>query len=191
MLRKGWMLVVGAMLLGLLAAPPLASAYTYSFTAWIDDRSDLIIQANTVQWHNITGFIPGGTIEFYPTTISTPDFGPYDWYPNFGGASYGEAYSDKFTGLTLPLASVDQTSSSVTLTYTGRNSVSGASIMQYPNSSNSYALIVEIYDPDLSFGWYTVNVTALPGAVPLPGTLAMTASGLMALGGLAWRCRRF
>lgn len=184
MLRKRWILALGTLLLGLLIAPSLAAAYTYHFEALIDGTSDLYIQANTVQWHNIDHFIPGGSgYPVYPTVISTLDLGTYDWYPFFG-APNGDVLSDKFTGLTLPLAAVNQDSSTVTFAYVGRDS---ATITQYPNSSNSYTMVVRFSDPSAGSAWYSIDVGAEAGAVPLPGSLWLLGSGLLGLGGAAWR----
>jgi hypothetical protein len=43
----------------LIFSPCLATAYTYTFRALIDGESDLIIQDNTVQWHNLQWEVPG------------------------------------------------------------------------------------------------------------------------------------
>lgn len=192
-LSKSWLVIALAVALACWGRP--AAAYQLEVTAWIDGYSRLIIQGNTVQWHNIAWSVPGwepvdadSDPPNFPTTLMTADMGSVDWYPVWNTIDPGTGYpaawenwSDQFTGLTLAMAAVDQV--------VGLNLISGrntAFIFQQPAATNAYTLIVD-FDDYYQGGaaWYTVQLDYTP--VPLPGAVWLLGSGLLGLVGLHLR----
>ena len=58
MKKKFWPTLIVAVLLVVCWFHP-AAAYTLKVKAWIGGHSQLIIQGNTVQWHNLSHVAPG------------------------------------------------------------------------------------------------------------------------------------
>lgn len=181
----------------------VVQAYSLKIDALIDGRSLLIIQGDTVQWHNDTYFVPGKHEGLnLPTTLTTADMA-VDWYPNWPNGIEENVFSDTFTGLNRPLAAIDQ---NVSLSYNDqevRYSVPNGEwwdfyytliyIAQQPSAANNYTLII-VFDDDPYYGHWpysaTINYIAgdyISGAstVPLPPTVLLLGSGLLGLAG--WR----
>jgi hypothetical protein len=183
----------------LICSPYLASAYTYTFRAFIDGESDLIIQDNTVQWHNLQWDAPGRTTDDFgtehndPTTITTFDMGSFNWYPSWDEGTYGDVFSNIFIGLNHPLPAGPQTIDLMVTEQRPPDDPEGqgiVSIHQYPLSSNNYTLIVKFDDAEPpGAAWYTVQLEVNP--VPLPGSILLLGSGLLGLLALRGRRRRF
>jgi hypothetical protein len=157
---------------------PAAATYQLEVTAWIDGYSQLIIQGNTVQWHNISWTVPGweSPLSDQPTTLKTADM-DVQWHPKWLGYT-GNQWSDQFTGLNQAMAAIDQT---VSFSWSGRQN---AFISQQPSAGNNYTLIVDFDDnaPGGAF-WYTATLGYTP--VPLPPSALLLGSGLLGLAG--WR----
>ena len=167
------------------------SAYTYTFRAYIDGESELLIRGNTVQWHNLQWDVPGitsddgGQTYNYPTTITTVDMETVDWYPLWAGGTDGVQYSDIYDGLNQSLPS----DGPITLTVIEQREEGMVSIFQMPDISNNYTLIVNFDDAVPSGAtWYEIELnTANP--VPLPGAIWLLGSGLIGLVGFGRKNR--
>jgi hypothetical protein len=198
--KSGHCLSLSALLaFSFIFAPCVASAYTYTFRAYIDGESELIIAGNTVQWHNLQWDVPGITSEDgededsnYPTTITTADMGAEDWFPEWPTGTFGEQYSTVFNGLNRPLPDGVQIDSLVVTEQRDPDDPAGqgsVSIMQLPLSGNNYTLIINFDDADpAGAAWYTVELNT--SAVPLPGAVWLLGSGLLGLVGLRRKNRK-
>ena len=141
-----------------------AAAYELNVKAWIDGESQLIIQGNTVQWHNLAYVAPGyeAQTKLLPTYLTTAHMGTVAWKPTgWSDGTYGDTTSAPFTKLKLPLAAAEQT---VIL-----NKISvrvNATIAQQPAAANGFTLIVDFDDQsESSADWYEVSLEYLPGAL--------------------------
>jgi DNA-binding transcriptional regulator of glucitol operon len=185
--RKMFMAMVIALAVACWCGP--AAAYNLTVTAYIDGYSRLIIQGNTVQWHNINDNAPGtespySLSDVAPTTLTTADM-TVDWTPTWPAdtkhnESDNDVYSDIFTPLTPPLPAMAQTLGLTVVT--GRDY---AGIFQQPSEGNGYTCIVEFADWDSSADWYTVELNS--SQVPLPPAALLFGAGLIPL---AWYRRR-
>ena len=135
-----------------------AAAYSLTVRAWIDGESQLIIQGNTVQWHNLSYTAPGYRIPGEPpepTYLTTVDMGIVAWAPTtWSNGTSGDTTSEQFTDLDAPLAAVDQT-----VTLEAIDVRDGATIVQQPTAANDYTLIVDFND-SVSGGayWYELSL---------------------------------
>ncbi|RJX28645.1 MAG: PEP-CTERM sorting domain-containing protein [Desulfurivibrio sp.] len=189
----------GLLALAFILAPAAASAYTYSFRAYIDGESDLIISGNTVQWHNLQWDVPGITSEDgededsnFPTTITTADMGAVDWYPGWPGGTFGDQESTVFTGLDQSLTAGVEIRSLVITEQRDADDPAGQGsviIWQLPELDNDYTLILKFDDAaPPGAAWYTVELNT--SAVPLPGAVWLLGSGLLGLVGLRRKNRK-
>jgi hypothetical protein len=200
--------VICLMVVSLLACwVSMVQAYTLQIDAYIDGRSLLVMQGNTIQWHNEAYVVPGKHEGFnFPTKLTTTDMSLVEWYPDWPNGTSGNVFSDTFTGLNRPLASIGQTVSLLNYTYDVRDMEGGMEfgtplytmvyISQQPSSANNYTLIIAFDDaPYYGSYWYTATIDYTPGnavvpitgnaVVPIPPTLLLLGSGLLGLAG--WR----
>jgi hypothetical protein len=168
--RKTWLMMTIVLSLACWCCP--AAAYELKVEVLIDGYSQLIIQGNTLQWHNINhdapGYLEGDPGSPFPTYLTTADMGKVAWTPTWPDGGYGghENLQDSsiYTGLNLPLAAVSQTvqvvSWSVDQIREGQHSVT---ISQQPSSSNNYKVIVDFDDLEPGgAAWYTVTLDYIP-----------------------------
>jgi hypothetical protein len=131
----------------------LSYAYWHvNITAAIDGQSLLIFQGNTVQWHNLSGAVPGmgyGTnnptgFDFYSESAEEPPVSVtwFEWYPTWPSGTSGDVWSDSFT-VPFNLPTIDQT---VTFLPTS-NYFGEIRLLEQPSAANDYKLIVE-FDHD-------------------------------------------
>ena len=166
MKKKFWPALIVAVLLVACWFHP-AAAYTLKVKAWIDGWSQLIIQGNTVQWHNVTYNAPGYEAPYgdppAPTYLTTKHLKTVAWTPgNWSSGTSGNTDSDHFTGLNAPLAAVDQT-----VTVTVKHARGPVTIYQQPSAAGVYRLIVDFNDESFDgASWYEVSLEYTP-AVPV------------------------
>jgi|WetSurMetagenome_2_1015567.scaffolds.fasta_scaffold22406_3 hypothetical protein len=174
-----------------------AAAYSLTVRAWIDGESQLIIQGNTVQWHNLSYTAPGYRIPGEPpepTSLTTADMGTVAWAPTtWSNGTSGDTTSEQFTDLNAPLAAVDQT-----VTLEAIDVRDAATIVQQPAAANGYTLIVD-FDDSVSGGayWYELSLayiappelSAAEGAIgtelTITGSGFGTKKGKVLIGGIA------
>lgn len=184
----------------LYAAEIHASTITYDISALIDGTSLLIIQSNTIAWHNLISQVPGkytpgvegGEFHDDPTIITTtrdgnPILSNYAWYPVWpnpvfeGPLQAGDQTSALFTGLDPQFPSHDVVIS--LLVEEGRGSVS---IDVLPSQSNGYSTVLLFADPLAGAVQYRAKVTFTDSStsIPEPYTMfpVMVGFGLMIRG---------
>lgn len=174
-LRK---ILPGILLVTAMPCSSLAATGNVNVQVNIDGLSELILSANTAQWHHINYNPPGTT-----TINSSP------WIPT-GLSNFCNCYSDIFTGVNPP---IPQNASNFDITKNdGRGAVT---IVQIPSASNDYKLIVR-FDDDSQGGSddYDVLLTyQYPDIQPIP-TLSewaqiLLALSLMGMAGWYWQRR--
>ena len=165
------------------------STQTIHVEAYIDGRSQLILQGNTARWYHLDWTAPGlyGVGANYPTKINGTDWFPT--WPSEGPNLFCSCYSSTFTGVSPALPMSD-----VPVTLTNIQARDNATLIQAPNSGNDYTAIVEFNDdPSPAADWYIVelsfslSLTASAGG-PYIGRegspVALDASATIATGGL-------
>ncbi len=123
---------------------PVGLRSEHSFLAYIDGRDQLIVQANTVQWHHLECELPGkwnGADE--PTYVDGQT-----WWPDWPGGSDSSIYTE----LDPPLASSEMNVSLEIIS--GRGSVV---VAEQPSAANGYATVLEFDDPQGGASWYEVR----------------------------------
>ena len=158
----------------LLAGPIFAQSITYNVRAFIDGSSVLIIQGNTISWHNLAFYAPGkwvdpsGPVHNDPTVITTTlndvtAMNGYNWFPNWPTGVFGEQFSDPLVSLNPPLPS---TNTDVTLkVVSARESLTA---YQLPTPSNGYTLAILFSDFNTSgAAWYEVQINIKPPSAGL------------------------
>ena len=137
------------------AAPVEEQPYiNYRIRAYIGGRSELIMQANRLQWHHLKGPAPGLERQFWnpgrdansPTIIDSNHGPNITWVPegwpiNLGNGTHPESYSSVFNGLT-PVFPNDGRCWRLEKQFGDGN----VKIVQQPNASNGYALIIRFDD---------------------------------------------
>lgn len=126
----------------------------YWIQAHVGGRSELIIRANTMQWHHLEGTAPGLGDGFWsfdkdsnsPTIIDSnqgPNIGwiPSGWPDVLGNGAHPESYSTIFGSLTpvLPAKNINWRLKKL-------SGVGKVRIVQQPRDSNGYTLIIEFDD---------------------------------------------
>jgi len=115
---------------------------TIRVEALIDGRSQLILRANTAQWHHFDFAAPGRHLFVnVPTVINGVDWFP-DWpdIPNKENRDCN-CFSDVFNGVVPPLP---QTNTQITFRTIQSRHITH--IVQLPTASNNYTLIIEFDD---------------------------------------------
>jgi hypothetical protein len=123
--------------------------------AYVDGRSQLILQGDTAQWHHFDYAAPGreGFINL-PTTINGTD-----WYPQWPDIPDAEnrfcnCYSDVYTGVDPPVPQTD-----VVVSLTLVQALGPVSIVQAPSLANDYTLVVQFNDyAPPGAHWYIVDI---------------------------------
>jgi probable HAF family extracellular repeat protein len=139
-----------------------AAAYSLKVKAWIDGESQLVIQKNTVYWHNLAYNAPGYEAQTkpLPTYLTTAQMGTVAWHPTgWSNGTNGDTTSAPFTKLNLPLSAAGQTVKVTPISVRGN-----ATISQQPSAANDYTLTLD-FDDKSSGGadWYEVNLEVIPG----------------------------
>jgi hypothetical protein len=174
-----------------LSLAPAANALTLEVDAYVDGRDQLILQGSSAQWLHLD-YAAVGRWNFQ--NLATY-FNGAAWLPDWPGHPAPDeirvqgALSSLYTGLAPALPDGPM---SVTLTNltAGRGPVS---IVQLPDSSNAYTLVVEFNDNDIGqpsntyADWYKVRLDITP--VPEPASSALMLAGL-ALAAMAVRRRQ-
>ena len=136
---------------------------TFRITAFIDGRSQLILQGNTAQWHHMDFAAPGrhtfgsnnsGQANL-PTTINGVDW--YPIWPDVGGLENRDCncLSDIYDGIDPPFP-VEPFVVTRFKILQGRGNIN---IVQQPTGANQFTLIVEIDDHQSGDDKYILNVT--------------------------------
>ncbi|RPI09536.1 MAG: PEP-CTERM sorting domain-containing protein [Acidobacteriales bacterium] len=181
-------------LLTILTATASASLITFTVDAFIDGRSLLIFQGDTLQWHNLTYNAPGipsNPNEDYPTIItstlnSVVQINAVSWYPDWPGGTSSDVYSSTFTGLNPDMPGAEIVS--VGIAPLQARYILG--ILQSPNAGNGYTLILDFNDDAPGGGaWYgaLVSIETADAGVPEPTSIVLAGAGLALL--YWWRRR--
>jgi probable HAF family extracellular repeat protein len=161
MKKKFWATLIVAVLLVVCWCHP-AAAYSLKVKAWIDGESQLVIQKNTVYWHNLSANAPGYEAQTkpLPTYLTTAQMGTVAWHPTgWSNGTYGDTTSAPFTKLKLPLAAAGQTVKVTPISVRGN-----FTIAQQPTAANDYTLILDFDDKSLGGAdWYEVSLEFIPG----------------------------
>jgi len=127
-----------------------AQAATIRVEAFVDGRSQLILNGNTAQWRHFDYGGPGYDANL-PTTINGRI-----WYPQWPGdpRNCNGCYSASFNGVSPAISAVAQT-----VTLNAIQARENLSIVQQPSAGNAYTLIVEFDDNTTGGGaWYVVDL---------------------------------
>jgi hypothetical protein len=149
--KKFWPILITALLWVTCWCHP-AAAYSLKVKAWIDGESQLVIQKNTVHWHNLEYVAPGYEAQNkpLPTYLTTAQMGTVAWHPTgWSNGTRGDTTFAPFTKLDLPLAAAGQTATVIPIAVRG-----SVTIAQQPAAANDYTLILNFDDKSLSSaGW--------------------------------------
>ena len=135
---------------------------TLKVRAYIDGRSQLIIQGNRVHWHHLDFAAPG---RHFDAVVSQPtDLNEANWepiWPDVPDSENRDCNCDSSSYEGIPnLARTDQP---VWLDVSqGRGEVF---ILQQPSAANNYTLVIEFDDnPQMGPDWYEINLGYIVGA---------------------------
>lgn len=159
-----------------IAAELSAATITIDVKTCIDGQTLLLIQGNTLQWHNLQFEVPGVHSSCpagsQPTFISTtldgvPVLTNFAWTPTWSNGTSGDVFSSIFTELTPSLPGSD-TNVSLSVIQ-ARNSLT---TNQLPTAGNGYELILDFNDaplggPAIYEGEVTVTNIPEPTSVSL------------------------
>lgn len=129
---------------------------SFNIRAYIDGRSELIIQGDVLYWHHLDFDAPGrwehGEIA-YPTTLNETAWQPL--WPDIPDATNDFCNCNSSTAVGIP--SLTRTDQQVELGIVqGRGRIA---ILQQPQADNDYTLILELDDNDLEGAdWYELNL---------------------------------
>jgi len=138
------------------SGPPVDSPppINYLIQAHVGGRSELIIQRSMLQWHHLKGPAPGLERQFWnpgkdansPTIIDSNHGPNITWVPegwpiNLGNGTHPESHSSMFNGLTPVFPSDGRCWRVEKLWGDGK-----VKIVQQPNSSNGFSLVVRFDD---------------------------------------------
>jgi probable HAF family extracellular repeat protein len=162
MKKKFWPVLIMTLVLLTCWCYP-AAAYVLKVKAWIDGHTQLIIQGNIVQWHNLSYVAPGYEAPYgdppAPTYLATKNMKSVAWNPAWPSGTYGDTTSDKFMGLSAPLAAVDQP-----VTLTTKHARGPVTIIDQPSAGNGYRLVIDFNDESFdSAYWYEVSLEYISG----------------------------
>ncbi len=166
------------------------------FRAYIDGQSEMIVQASSVQWHNLAFTVPGYwdpltglSSDPKPTYISSslngsPVLTNYAWMPAWTNYAW-DTLSSVFTGLNpaLPVDNMNVTLSVI-------QAREALTIGQYPSVGNGYALILNFDDYTTPGAeWYEGKVTITTSPIPEPSSLLLVGAGVGGIALATW-CKR-
>lgn len=144
------LLLIASVVLPTVFQPVSASTETIRVKAKIDGRSQLILRANTAQWHHFEFAPPGMWGGPAPTTING-----VDWFAIWPPQGCNDCFSDIFKGVVPMLPQMDTTISLTVIEGRGETS-----IVQYPAADNGYTLIIQFDDNPISEAvWYVAEIT--------------------------------
>jgi hypothetical protein len=154
----------GAVIVSSPGLPPIVPE-TVNIRAYIDGRSRLILQGNSVRWYHLDFAAPGRELfTNQPTTIDG-----VNWYPTWPDVPDNEnrfcaCSSSTYAAITPPIPAQDM---SVSLELV-RARTGFVSIVEYPSVANGYSIVIDFDDNPVSHSdWYEVNVRI--GAPEPPG----------------------
>jgi hypothetical protein len=150
----------GLLALGALSVP-LAAQGPIHVRAWIDGRSRLILAGDTIQWQHFDFAAPGrldcdtGSPE-QPTLVDGAE-----WWPSWPDQPTCEnrdcgCTSDVLSGITPALP---QTDFQVQLNVIQARC--WVTIVEYPDASNGYRVVLEFNDPYTAADWYEIELSAV------------------------------
>jgi hypothetical protein len=153
-----FVLLILLLVLGTPQAAANSGAPTLNVRAWIDGRSQLILQNNAVYWHHLDYAAPGRhySSDYQPTYLNG-----VAWYPRWPDVPDAEnrdcdCSSSKYVGVP-PLPSSPQTVILNPIQARGQ-----VTIVQQPSQDNRFTLVVEFDDnPQDGPAWYEIDLLYL------------------------------
>ena len=168
--RVSWrMLAILILAISVTPSPGTAGAVTQAAAstgglirvrAWVDGRSQLILQGDTAQWHHFDYAAPGREFANEPTTIDG-----VSWFPTWPDVPDVQnrdcnCDSDTFTGVNPPVPPADVVVSLIPVQARGP-----VSMVQLPSAENDYTLIVQFNDnAPPGAAWYVIDINVGVGS---------------------------
>ena len=150
----------GVMTAGAVTGAAVSTGGLIRVQAWVDGRSQLILQGDTARWHHFDFAAPGREFANEPTTIDG-----VDWFPTWPDVPDVQnrdcnCDSDTFTGVNPPVPQAAAVVSLIPVQARGP-----MSIVQSPTSGNEYTLIVQFNDnAPPGAAWYIVDINVGVGS---------------------------